>query len=130
MLSNGFCAPRLMLSTIVMCHNVSQLAKRAFVPERTMKAVLHPSPFTATAPLSKPRHVAVRSIIQLGNRALAIRGLVALSDSVILLLAFIFYSKRFGTTTLYSHPLCLLEAHTVSHMPSTIISTIIIMWSI
>lgn len=46
---------------VTMCH------KRAFVPERTMKAVVHPSPFTATAPQSKLWHVAVSTIIQLGN---------------------------------------------------------------
>lgn len=40
-------------------YNVLELWKRAFVPQRTMKAVVHPSPFTATAPLSKPRPVVV-----------------------------------------------------------------------
>lgn len=48
-----------------------ELAKKAFVPEWTMKAVVHLSPFTATAPLSKPRHVVVSSIVQLENRSRA-----------------------------------------------------------
>jgi len=47
------------LHVVVIRHNVVQLAKRAFVPERTTKAVAHPSPLMATIPLSKLRHVVV-----------------------------------------------------------------------
>lgn len=56
-----------MQNLFVISYNASQVAKRAFVLVRIMKAGVHPSPFTITAQLSKPGYVAVSSIIQLEN---------------------------------------------------------------
>lgn len=118
-LSNGVCGPCLMLSTIVMCHNMLQLAKKAFVPERTMKAVLHPSPFTVTAPLSKPRHVAVRAVSSSWGTGLGHKGFSGAIKPCDVLGTFNFCIQRGlePEPTFYSNPRCLLESHSVNHMP-------------